>query len=129
MNRRLDHLLHHLQQHHPTTTASSPHSPLIKGSPTAALPRFSKAQILAKREEGRVWIVLHKKVYDVTEFLEEHPGGEELITDIEAEDFESQTLEFDEAEHSDEAMDDLKEFLVGKYAGEGSQGGGWARRC
>ncbi|WVQ73975.1 hypothetical protein IAR50_003556 [Cryptococcus sp. DSM 104548] len=30
------------------------------------------------REKG-VWIVVHGKVYDVTDFLDEHPGGAEII--------------------------------------------------
>ncbi|OCF30695.1 L-lactate dehydrogenase (cytochrome) [Kwoniella heveanensis BCC8398] len=30
-------------------------------------------------ELGGVWIVVHGKVYDVTDFLDEHPGGAEII--------------------------------------------------
>lgn len=78
---------------------------------------ITKDEIIEAREEGKVWIVLkHNKVYDVTEFLDEHPGGAELITDIDAGDFKTQRKDFDDAEHSDEAMDDLKQFLIGRLA-------------
>jgi len=85
---------------------------------TRARRRFTREEIVSKREEGLYYIVLKGKVYDVTEFLEEHPGGAELITDIEADDFETMDMEFDEADHSDEAMDDLKELYVGKLIGD-----------
>ena len=29
-----------------------------------------------------IWIVIEGKVYDVTKFLEEHPGGEEVLLDV-----------------------------------------------
>uniref|UniRef100_A0A0L8HNN7 Cytochrome b5 n=1 Tax=Octopus bimaculoides TaxID=37653 RepID=A0A0L8HNN7_OCTBM len=29
-----------------------------------------------------LWLVIDNKVYDVTEFLDEHPGGEEVLLDL-----------------------------------------------
>lgn len=80
---------------------------------------FTKSDILQKREEGQVWIVIKGKVYDVTEFLDEHPGGAELITDIAADDFKTMTVEFDDAEHSEEAMEQLQELYKGLLVTEG----------
>ena len=84
--------------------------------------RFTKADVLKKRDEGLCYIVVRNKVYDVTDFLEEHPGGAEIITDINAGDFEQQTFDFDEAEHSEEAMEDLEEFYKGDLVEDGSGG-------
>jgi len=81
---------------------------------TGKIKSFTKSDVLKQRAAGRCWIVLHDNVYDVTDFLQEHPGGEELITDIKADDFETQTTEFDDADHSEEAMEQLQEFFKGK---------------
>ena len=34
------------------------------------------------------WLILHGKVYDVTAFLDEHPGGGDEILEVEGERFE-----------------------------------------
>lgn len=83
--------------------------------------KFTKEDVLRKREEGLCYICIHGKVYDVTEFLEEHPGGAEIITDIHAADFDQQTFDFDEAEHSEEAMEDLEEFYKGELVEDGAE--------
>ena len=33
----------------------------------------------SKGEDKSIWIVIHDKVYDITKFLDEHPGGEEIL--------------------------------------------------
>ena len=33
-------------------------------------------------EEKGVWLAISGKVYDVTQFLQEHPGGEEVMTEV-----------------------------------------------
>jgi cytochrome b involved in lipid metabolism len=43
---------------------------------------FTLADIAQHNKESDCYVVVHGKVYDVTEFLDEHPGGE----------FESRTL-------------------------------------
>jgi NAD(P)H-flavin reductase len=78
---------------------------------------YTAEQVAAKRAQGLLWIVIHGKVYDVTEFIEEHPGGAEIITDIPWDDFETMNMEFDDADHSDEALEDMKELYKGRLAG------------
>jgi fatty acid desaturase/predicted heme/steroid binding protein len=36
---------------------------------------FTRAEIAAKTVEGKIWIIVHNNVYDVTMFMDEHPGG------------------------------------------------------
>uniref|UniRef100_A0A7S2WM80 cytochrome-b5 reductase n=1 Tax=Mucochytrium quahogii TaxID=96639 RepID=A0A7S2WM80_9STRA len=83
--------------------------------------RFTIEQLAEKREQGECWIAIHGKVYDITEFLEEHPGGSEIITDIDLDDFETINFEFDDAEHSEEALEDLEEFYRGKLVDHNGQ--------
>ena len=41
------------------------------------LPHFTKEEIAHHNNEGSAWIILNDRVYDVTNFLLEHPGGED----------------------------------------------------
>jgi NAD(P)H-flavin reductase/cytochrome b involved in lipid metabolism len=80
---------------------------------TSSTPVITKEQIIEKRQQGQVWIVIKNNVYDVTDFLDEHPGGAELITDIPEDDFKLMTTEFNDAEHSEEAMEQLQTLFIG----------------
>jgi cytochrome b involved in lipid metabolism len=40
---------------------------------------FSAAEIAKHTEEEDCWLVIHGKVYDVTKYLDEHPGGPEIM--------------------------------------------------
>lgn len=43
------------------------------------LATFSRKEVATHCDETSTWIVLHNKVYDVSKFMYEHPGGEEVI--------------------------------------------------
>lgn len=44
-------------------------------------PRFiSRSELSQHNRPDDCWIALHGRVYDVTAFLKEHPGGVEVIT-------------------------------------------------
>lgn len=34
---------------------------------------------VGKQNSNKAWLLIHKRVYNVTCFLEEHPGGEEVL--------------------------------------------------
>ncbi|KAJ3194439.1 hypothetical protein HK101_002708 [Irineochytrium annulatum] len=55
------------------------------------------------------WMVIEGKVYDITRFLDEHPGGEEVLLEQAGTDA---TEAFEEIGHSDDARDLLKTFFV-----------------
>jgi cytochrome b involved in lipid metabolism len=58
-----------------------------------------------------LFIVVHDKVYDCTSFVDEHPGGEEVMLDVGGQD---STEAFEDVGHSDEAREILEGLLVGK---------------
>ncbi|KAF9434376.1 hypothetical protein BGZ76_008117 [Entomortierella beljakovae] len=60
---------------------------------------------------GRLRVAISGKVYDVTDFVETHPGGKEILSDEAGKDA---TKKFEDIGHSDEA----KLVLQGKYVGE-----------
>uniref|UniRef100_A0A7N0V323 Cytochrome b5 heme-binding domain-containing protein n=1 Tax=Kalanchoe fedtschenkoi TaxID=63787 RepID=A0A7N0V323_KALFE len=74
-------------------------------------PTFTFEEVVKHSSVNDCWIVIHGKVYDVTSFLTEHPGGEEIILGCTGRDA---TKEFEESDHSDEAKKQTEEFCIGE---------------
>ena len=57
--------------------------PASTTAPSAAAPPAKKlytlADLKAHASEAACWVLIHGKVYDVTPFLDEHPGGFDII--------------------------------------------------
>ncbi|CAO3696334.1 unnamed protein product [Rhizopus stolonifer] len=60
------------------------------------------------------WVVYNNKVYDVTEFLHGHPGGDDLILDYAGKDVTGIMKDIIEHEHSDSAYEILEEYCIGQ---------------
>ncbi|MQL87139.1 hypothetical protein Taro_019675 [Colocasia esculenta] len=57
------------------------------------------------------WIVIGGKVYDVTKFLEDHPGGDEVLLSATGKDA---TDDFEDVGHSTSASAMMDEYYVGE---------------
>ncbi|KAI9665986.1 MAG: hypothetical protein M1821_003921 [Bathelium mastoideum] len=57
-----------------------------------------------------LFLVVHDKVYNASTFVDEHPGGEEVLLDVGGQDA---TEAFEDVGHSDEAREILNGLLVG----------------
>uniref|UniRef100_A0A8C4SVH4 Cytochrome b5 n=1 Tax=Erpetoichthys calabaricus TaxID=27687 RepID=A0A8C4SVH4_ERPCA len=40
---------------------------------------FTLEEVKKHNVSKNTWVIIHDKVYDVTHFLDEHPGGEEVL--------------------------------------------------
>ena len=67
-------------------------------------------EITEHNTKGSAWMVIHNKVYDVTTFMQEHPGGEEVLLDVLGIDA---TESFEDVGHSNDARELLKDYLLG----------------
>ncbi|KAD5317384.1 hypothetical protein R6Q59_032717 [Mikania micrantha] len=56
------------------------------------------------------WLIIHGKVYDVTKFLDVHPGGKDILLSVTGKDA---TLNFEGVEHTETARSKMEEFYVG----------------
>jgi len=56
------------------------------------------------------WIIIDNKVYDVTKFLDEHPGGDTIIVENSGDDC---TELFKDIGHSRGAIKILDDYLIG----------------
>ena len=72
--------------------------------------RFS--EVATHRTADSLWFVIEDKVYDVTEFVSEHPGGRDVLKLNAGKDA---TLGFKIVMHSPRAMEMLKEYQIGVY--------------
>ncbi|KAF9534628.1 cytochrome b5-like heme/steroid binding domain-containing protein [Crepidotus variabilis] len=69
-------------------------------------------ELRAHKSKDSFYILLHGKVYDVTKFIDEHPGGDEVIL---AEGGQDATEAFEDVGHSDEARALLPAMLIGEF--------------
>ena len=77
----------------------------------AATTTYRLSEVKEHNDGKSCWMVIHDKVYDITRFLDEHPGGEEVLLEIAGNDG---TEPFEEVGHSEDA----RELLVDYYIGE-----------
>eukprot|EP00126_Sphaerothecum_destruens_P011567 Sdes_comp20934_c0_seq4m18378 len=75
---------------------------------------FTVNQVAEHSSHDDIWLTIHDKVYNVTKFLDEHPGGEEVIMEVAGRDA---TEAFEDVGHSTDARSMLKDFLVGSLKG------------
>lgn len=61
-----------------------------------------------------LWVVIHGKVYDATGFVDDHPGGPEILKENAGTDA---TEEFEEVYHTDNARKLLADFFIGHLEG------------
>jgi len=57
-------------------------APAEDASQTGAKRKISAEELAQNAKEGRMWVGLYGDVYDLTEYVEEHPGGADAIKDV-----------------------------------------------
>ncbi|CAL0315411.1 unnamed protein product [Lupinus luteus] len=71
---------------------------------------FTFEEVAKHNNAKDCWIIINGKAYDVTPFLDDHPGGDEALVTATAKDA---TVDFEDIGHSDAAIEDLKKYYVG----------------
>lgn len=74
---------------------------------------YTADEVRQHASEDDCWIIIHGKVYDVTKYLSEHPGGVDIMMICAGEDA---TTDFEAMYHSDSAKETLKDFYIGDLA-------------
>ncbi|XP_068849646.1 cytochrome b5 isoform X2 [Capricornis sumatraensis] len=72
---------------------------------------YTLEEIQKHNHSKSTWLILHYKVYDLTKFLEEHPGGEEVLREQAGGDA---TENFEDVGHSTDARELSKTFIIGE---------------
>ncbi|XP_073515359.1 cytochrome b5 type B [Phyllobates terribilis] len=71
---------------------------------------YSLEDVRKRNSAKELWLVIHGRVYDITRFVEEHPGGEEVLFEQAGADA---TESFEDVGHSVDAREMLKQYYVG----------------
>ncbi|KAI4387535.1 hypothetical protein MLD38_005361 [Melastoma candidum] len=72
---------------------------------------FSAVEVAQHNTREDCWIVVDGKVYDVSSYLDEHPGGDDVILETTGKDA---TEGFEDAGHSKDARELLETFCIGE---------------
>ncbi|MEE6500314.1 hypothetical protein FKM82_003740 [Ascaphus truei] len=71
---------------------------------------FTLEEVRKRNTPKETWLVIHGRVYDITRFVEEHPGGEEVLFEQAGADA---TESFEDVGHSIDAREMLKQYYIG----------------
>ena len=72
------------------------------------------AEVAKHKDRKSCWVVIHNKVYDITKFLDEHPGGEEVILDVGG---RFGTEPFEDVGHSEDARSEFPQITRREWDG------------
>ncbi|KAL1557469.1 cytochrome b5-like [Salvia divinorum] len=82
-----------------------------RGSKKRAMRGFTLAEVSEHNNSKDCWLVVGGKVYDVTKFLDDHPGGDDILISATGKDA---TEDFVDVGHSPSAKAKMEEYLVGE---------------
>lgn len=71
--------------------------------------RFTADEVAHHNRADDCWIIIHNKVYDVTNFLSEHPGGRKVLLNVAGKDASSQFDNF----HKPDVLERYKHLCIG----------------
>lgn len=72
---------------------------------------YSMEEVKKNCENNHTWIVINNAIYNVTEFLNEHPGGEEVLLEQAG---KNATEAFEDVGHSTDAREMMKKYKIGE---------------
>ncbi|RDL39720.1 Ceramide very long chain fatty acid hydroxylase [Venustampulla echinocandica] len=87
-------------------------------SPSRTLPNFSLAELASHNTTKSCYVTMGTRVFDVTDFIESHPGGEDLVLEYGGMDVTDILKDEVSHTHSQAAYEILEDSLVGFLATE-----------
>lgn len=77
---------------------------------------YTMDEVRTHDQKHDCWIVIREKVYDITEFLGEHPGGSSILVTVSGQD----ATEYFEELHRAEILDEVaKDYEIGYVVSSG----------
>ncbi|KAI4307057.1 hypothetical protein L6164_030287 [Bauhinia variegata] len=78
----------------------------------ASDPKVHIFEDVAKHNQTKdCWLIISGKVYDVTPFMDDHPGGDEVLLSATGKDA---TNDFEDVGHSDSAREMMEKYFIGE---------------
>jgi len=79
---------------------------------------FTAEDVAEHTQRGNVWVSAKGKVYDVSSFASDHPGGDDILLKYAGQDVTAVMKDASEHEHSESAYSILDDLLIGKIGTE-----------
>ena len=86
--------------------------------PSRTLPNFQSREVATNKTSKSCWVTIGSKVYDLTDFLDAHPGGGDLILEYGGKDVGAIMQDEISHTHSESAYDVLDDNLIGFVAAD-----------
>ncbi|PWN36525.1 putative SCS7-required for hydroxylation of ceramide [Meira miltonrushii] len=99
-----------------TAISSGPSSITPPSTLTQRIRLIHPSTLEKHNTESSLWVVMKGRVYDVTDFAPDHPGGDDLILQYAGKDMGNIMEDPSEHSHSDSAFELLEEYFIGKLA-------------
>jgi 4-hydroxysphinganine ceramide fatty acyl 2-hydroxylase len=81
---------------------------------------YTSEDVAEHNTHASCWVSRQGKIYDVSAFLPDHPGGDDLILKHAGKNIEDTMKDSGEHDHSDSAYDMLEEYVIGKLGSQES---------
>ncbi|KAL4938601.1 hypothetical protein BDV06DRAFT_231662 [Aspergillus oleicola] len=72
---------------------------------------FSTQDVATHKSRDDLWVIIHGKVYNLTPYLRDHPGGAEVLYDVAGKDA---TAAYEDVGHSEDADEIMQTYLIGQ---------------
>lgn len=81
---------------------------------------YTRADVAKRNTSKQCWVTYKGFVYDITEFLEDHPGGDDVVMEYAGKDVEEIMNDPLSHKHSKNAFGMLEEFKIGRLVDDAS---------
>jgi cytochrome b involved in lipid metabolism len=71
---------------------------------------YTKEEVLLHNNENDCWIIINNRVYNITNYLTKHPGGNKILLQCAGKDC---TEYFNNINHSQKAQKELENYYIG----------------
>ncbi|KAJ5782823.1 hypothetical protein N7457_004597 [Penicillium paradoxum] len=71
---------------------------------------FESSEVATHKTRDDCWVIIHGKVYDITTYVRDHPGGADVLIDVAGSDA---TAAYEDVGHSEDASEILETYLIG----------------
>ncbi|KAK4515526.1 uncharacterized protein ATC70_010476 [Mucor velutinosus] len=78
---------------------------------------YSAQEVAKHNHEKSLWVIFNDRVYDVTDFSKDHPGGDDVVLEYAGKDITEVMSDKLLHDHSEAAFDMMDDYLIGTLEG------------
>ncbi|KAJ5995205.1 cytochrome b5 reductase [Penicillium waksmanii] len=79
-----------------------------------SLTEYTANDVALHKAKNDIWVIIHGKVYNITNYVRDHPGGADVLRDVAGTDA---TEAYEDVGHSEDADEILASYLIGTLKG------------